>query len=379
MSALSKIHAIYDAREQCIRGDCGRGVIGYVSKNVPIELILAAGLLPIQLTGSPDESTLVGDIYMDEIFDGHVRSLFNRILEGRFNFCDLIIIPRTSEGLLQLYYFLIEARKWEPKRHFPDVYLFDLLQTPYWTTGRYVRGRVNALQQRLEDFSGKSIDDFSLREAVTAVNRTRDLQRKINALRRGTPSRLSGSDALRIFGASGFVPTAEYHELLAEIIASPPAPLTAGVRVMIKGSPHDNTRFYELVERCGAIVVSDDHTCGERMFDGRVRAADDLLDAIAFYYQTQSYSPRSYPQNDQDAHFLANVETAKVDAVIFFIEEHDDTFGWDYPDQKKALDHLGVSSLFLPLQSYREPDAAAQETAIRKFLETVTMRWQPAS
>lgn len=374
MSALSKIRAIYDAREQRVRGDCGRGIIGYISKNVPIELILAAGLLPIQLTGSPDESTLVGDVYMDDVFDGDVRSLFNRILEGHFNFCDLIIIPRTSEGLLQLYYLLLEVQKWEPKRRFPDVYLFDLLQTPYWTTGRYVRGRVDALRQRLEGLSGKQIDDVCLGEAVTAVNRTRDLQRDINALRRETPSRLSGSDALRIFGASGFVSTAEYHELLAEIIASPPAPLADGVRVMIKGSSHDNTRFYELVERCGAIVVSDDHTSGERNFDGYVRAADDPTDAIAFYYQTQSYSPRSYPQSDQDARFLANVEAAKVDAVIFFIEEHDDTFGWDYPDQKKALDRIGVSSLYLPLQSYREPDTAAQEAAVREFLQSVKAR-----
>ena len=59
---------------------------------------------------------------------------------------------------------------------------------------------------------------------------------------------------------------------------------------MIKGSPHDDTRFYEVVERCGGLVVADDHTCGERMFDGGVREADDLLDAIAFYYQTQSFS-----------------------------------------------------------------------------------------
>jgi benzoyl-CoA reductase/2-hydroxyglutaryl-CoA dehydratase subunit BcrC/BadD/HgdB len=378
MSALSKIHAIYGAREQSARGDRGRGVVGYISNNVPIELILAAGLTPIQLTGSAKESTPVGDVYMEEIFDGYVRSLFNRILEGRFNFCDLIVIPRTSEGLLQLYYFLAEVRKWEPERHFSDVYLFDLLQTPYWATGRYVRGRVDALKQRLEELSGEPTDDRSIRDAVSTVNRTRDLQRQVNALRRDTPSRLSGSDALRIFGANGFTSPAEYQALLTEIIAAPPASLTTGVRVMIKGSPHDDTRFYELVERCGGIVVADDHTWGERMFDGRVRETNDQLDAIAFYYQTQSFSPRSYPQSDQDARFLANVEAAKVDAVIFFIEEHDDTFGWDYPDQKKVLDRLGIPSLYLPLQSYRKPDTAMQEAAVRTFLQGAAARW-PAS
>jgi benzoyl-CoA reductase/2-hydroxyglutaryl-CoA dehydratase subunit BcrC/BadD/HgdB len=134
MSALSKIQAIYSDREQSAWRRRGRGIVGYISNNVPVELILAADLTPIQLTGSAKESTPVGDTYMEEIFDSHIRSLFHRILIGRFNFCDLIVIPRTSEGLLQLYYFLAEVRKWEPERHFPEVYLFDLLQTPYWTT-----------------------------------------------------------------------------------------------------------------------------------------------------------------------------------------------------------------------------------------------------
>jgi len=374
MSALSKIQAIYGAREQSARLDRGRGIVGYISNNVPVELILAAGLTPVQLTGSPKEPTPVGDTYMEEIFDSYVRSLFNRILIGRFNFCDLIVIPRTSEGLLQLYYFLAEVRKWEPQRHFPEVYLFDLLQTPYWTTGRYVRGRIDALKQRLEEVAGEPISHRAICDAVSVVNRTREIQRQVNALRRVTPSRLSGSDALRIFGANGFTTPAEYQALLMEIIAAPPASLATGVRVMIKGSPHDDASFYELVERCGGIVVADDHTCGERMFDSSVRETDNPLDAIAFYYQTQSFSARSYPQSDQDVHFLATVDAAKVDAVIFFIEENDDTFGWDYPDQKKALDRLGIPSLYLPLQSHRNPDTASQEAAIAKFLRSAGAR-----
>jgi benzoyl-CoA reductase/2-hydroxyglutaryl-CoA dehydratase subunit BcrC/BadD/HgdB len=374
MPPLPTIYEIYSAREQYARGDRGEGIVGYISNNVPVELILAAGLVPIQLCGSADETTLTGDVYMEEIFDGYVRSLFNRLLEGRFNFCDLIVIPRTSEGLLQLYYYLAEARKWEPERHFPEVYLFDLLQTPYWTTGRYVRGRVDAFKQRLEALTHKPIEESSIRNAVAAVNHTRDLQRKVNALRRQTPPRLSGSDALRAFGAGGFVSPDDYRKLLTELLEAPPSPMAPNTRVMIKGSPHDNIRFYELVERCGATVVADDHAGGERMFDGNVREADDLLDAIAFYYQTDSFSPRSYPQSDQDARFLANVEAAKVEAVIFFIEEHDDTFGWDYPDQMKALDRLGIPSLYLPFQSYRSPDTAAQEKAVRNFLDGLAVR-----
>jgi benzoyl-CoA reductase/2-hydroxyglutaryl-CoA dehydratase subunit BcrC/BadD/HgdB len=371
MTAIDTIRSLYADREGEAkkRHAAGQKVVGYLSNNVPVELILAAGLYPVQLTGTPAEETPVGDDYMEHIFDGHIRSLFDRTLTGRFNFCDLIIIPRSSEGYLELYYFLEEVRKWEPSRRFPDIYLFDLLQTPYWTTGRYVRGRVDALKDKLEALAGQKITDAAIRDAVRAVNRSRDLLREVNALRRADPPLLSGTDALRIF-AGGFTERDEYNALLDGLLKGPPATKpTVGTRLMVKGSPQDSTRFYELVEANGAVVVADDHVCGERLFDGRVRDAIDVLDAIAFYYQTESCSPRSYPQSEQDARFLANVEAAGVEGMIFFVEEHDDTLGWDYPDQKKALDARGIPSTYLVHQSYRAPDISAQAAAVRDLVQ----------
>jgi benzoyl-CoA reductase/2-hydroxyglutaryl-CoA dehydratase subunit BcrC/BadD/HgdB len=377
MTAIDTIRALYSDREAWAKQQhaAGKKVVGYCSNNIPVELILAAGLQPVELTGSPAHATAVGDEYMETIFDGHIRSLFDRTLTGQFNFCDLILIPRSSEGYLELYYFLDEVRKWEPNRKFPEIYLFDLLQTPYWTTGRYVRGRVDALKAKLEQVAGHAISAERLLEAVKTVNRSRDLLRDINTLRRSDPPRLSGGDMLKVIAASGFTERGAYNALLEELAKPQSAgkPLS-GARLMVKGSPQGTTEFYDLVEKNGAVVVADDHVNGERAFDGRVREAQDLLDAISFYYQTESYSPRSYPQSTQDARFMANVEAAGVDGVIFFVEEHDDTLGWDYPDQKKLLDARGIPSVYLVHQSYRTPDRAAQTAAVRDLVQRAAAR-----
>lgn len=374
--ARDSLRAIYNDREAPARTAVqhGQKVIGCISNNVPEELILAAGMLPVQITGDPSESTDVGDRYMEEFNDGNVRSLFDRILRGHFNYLDLIIIPRTSESYLQLYYYLLEARNWEPDLPFPEVYLFDLLQTPFYITGRYVRGRMDALKAKLEALVGSVIQDDAIAHAISVTNANRQALAELNRVRRNDPSALKGSDMLQIISASQFMDKATHTDLVNTILLGLDQSATNRTRprVMIKGSPHDNSAFYELVEGCGAHIVSDDHVWGERLFEHPIVTHADLMESLTLQYQRFSVSPRSYPQIDQDAIFGRLVEDAEVDAVIFYLDENDDTLGWDYPKQKALLDKLDIPSLYLKFQPYRLPDSAAQVRIVSQFLDQVS-------
>src|SRR6185437_11800892 len=143
-----------------------------------------------------------------------------RMLRGHYSFADLIVVPRTSESYLQLYYYLLEVRKWEPERRFPDLYLFDLLQAPNWTVGSYDRGRLDDLRHRLHRVAGRAMTD------------------EVNGLRRRDPPLISGTDMLRIAGAAGFMAIADHSAALRVILAGADAlsPI-AGKRIMVKGSP----------------------------------------------------------------------------------------------------------------------------------------------
>jgi benzoyl-CoA reductase/2-hydroxyglutaryl-CoA dehydratase subunit BcrC/BadD/HgdB len=364
MEALEKLHRHYREREQVARATqrSGDKVIGYFGNTVPTELILAAGMFPARLTGDPTETTERGDKYMEEFHDGEIRSIFDRMLRGHFNFCDLIVIPRTSESFLQLYYYLLEVRRWEPDRPFPELYLFDLLQAPGETVARYDRGRLEDLRRTLDRIAGRVMGDDAIRSAITTVNENRALLDEVNQLRRHT--KLSGTDMLRIYGTVGFTATDIHSACLREILAGVDT-LTAipGARLMVKGSPHDDDAFYLLVESSGGVIVADDHTAGERAFEYRVTEGDAMA-ALTEHYHRHSPSPRSYPQAEQDRHFIELVEQARVQGVLFFHDEWDDVLGWDYPEQKKLLDARGIPSVFLKKQSYRAPDRAAQRDAV---------------
>ncbi|MGH6989063.1 MAG: 2-hydroxyacyl-CoA dehydratase subunit D [Stellaceae bacterium] len=374
MNAIDMLRQAYRDREQAARAAHERGakVVGYFSNNVPEELILAAGLVPVRLTGDPADTTELGDRYMEEFCDGPIRSIFDRMLRGHFNFADLIIIPRTSESYLQLYYYLLEVRNWEPARSFPEIYLFDLLQAPNWTVGRYDRGRLDALRSRLDELAGMAMTDDTILKAITTVNENRRLLARVNALHRRDPPLVSGADMLRITATAGFMSKDAHNAALLEILADATAnELRPGARVMVKGTAHDDDQFYELVEACGATIVADDHVTGERAFEHQVAEDGDVMEALTTHYHRHSPSPRSYPQAEQDKRFLALIDDAHVQGVIFFHDEWDDVHGWDYPVEKKLLDERNIPSTFLKKQPYRMPDRAAQRATVMGLLRAI--------
>lgn len=346
----------------------GQRVVAYLGNATPVELILAAGAFPLEMRGDPREETPLATRFIDDDFDGDLKSVYQRIVSGHYDVADLIVIPRSSNGYLYLYYFLLETRRMLPDHPFPEVVLFDVLHTPYWSTGQYVQGRLVALKEKLEQVCRRSIDDDALRAAIATVNGSRMALQVLNGLRR--EARLSGADLLAAVAAAGCVgpeaAAAQARAVLEEASRFEPRP---GMRLMVKGAPHDNLGFYTLVESLGAVIVADDHVSGERSFEHLVDPGLDPIAALAQHYHLHAPGIRSFPQSAQDRRFIEIAERAEVEGVVFFHDEFDDTLGWDYPEQKRLLDERGIPSVFLQQQSYRAPDRAAQEAAIRTLLE----------
>jgi benzoyl-CoA reductase/2-hydroxyglutaryl-CoA dehydratase subunit BcrC/BadD/HgdB len=364
---MEALRRAYEHRTEAAKAS-GMPVVAYLGNAVPVELIVAAGCFPMQMSGDPAEDVPLAEHYLDDDFDGDLCSVYQRIVSGYYNFADLIVLPRSSNGYLYLYYFLLETRRLR-EQAFPEVVLFDVLHTPYWSTGQYVYGRVADLKSRFEQLTGRPIGEEAMRRAIRIVNRSRSALQAVNALRRHDLPRLSGADMLRAIGAARYIAPAAGAELCDALLKQADSlPPLHGVRVMVKGAPHDNASFYELVESLGAVIVADDHTAGERTIEHLVDEAIEPMAALAQHYHLHTASIRSFPQAAQDKRFIEIVETASVRAVIFFHDEFDDTLGWDYPEQKRLLDERGIPSVFLQQQSYRAPDRAAQQAAVADLL-----------
>ncbi|WBS00691.1 2-hydroxyacyl-CoA dehydratase family protein [Pseudoduganella sp. SL102] len=373
MSPSGPLDALRRAYDERLAGAtraraAGTPVVAYLGNATPVELIVAAGAHPLLMSGDPREDTPLAERFLDDDFDGDLRSVYQRVVTGHYNLADLIVIPRSSNGYLYLYYFLLETRRMLPETTFPEVVLFDVLHTPYLSTGQYVLGRLAALKTRLEKLGGRAIDAAGLRQAIAVVNGSRAALQALNSLRR--EGRIAGADMLRATGAAGYAGPAAAAAMLRDACdEAARMPLRTGMRLMVKGAPHDNAAFYELVESLNAHIVADDHVSGERGFEHLVDEGIEPLAALAQHYHLHTPGIRSFPQAAQDRRFLEIVEQARVEGVVFFHDEFDDTLGWDYPEQKRLLEARGIPAVLLQRQSYRAPDRAAQQAAIRALLE----------
>jgi benzoyl-CoA reductase/2-hydroxyglutaryl-CoA dehydratase subunit BcrC/BadD/HgdB len=369
--ALRRLRAAYDDRlgEARRRRAGGSRIVAYFLNSVPVEIIIAAGFDPLRLVGDPARRAAIADRYMEDYMDGEVRSILGSILTGEFDIADLLVLPRSSEVYLQLYYFLRELPEWEPDAPIPDTYLFDLLQSPHWLTARFDIGRMRAFAEHLGALGGVAIDDAALVAAIRRVNALRRALQRAAGLWRGETIALDGIDALKVIGAASILPVDEATATIEALVADAPAPLAQnGPRIMLKGSPQSDPHVTRLIEEAGGRVVAHDHVAGDPTFRALVAEQGDPWEALATHYQRHIPGPRVHPQAEQDDLFVALAREAAVDGVIFFHDEWDDTLGWEYPDQRKRLDTEGIASLFMKRQPYFDPPVDEQRRAIAAFI-----------
>ena len=375
MTAFETMQKYYTERVLAAREWRRKGgrVAAYFSGEVPEELIIASGLLPLRCTGDPQDGTELADRYMEYYFDTQVRSMNNQMLKGNYDFADVIIVPRSSDSVLRLYYWLCEEKRINQAMPFEHPYLFDKPRTRTRSAGLYMVDRVRALKQRLEQFTGLEISNKSLSQAIAITNENRSLLQKIADLRMTLPPNISGVEALQIIGASFFIPKAEHNKLLRQFLEdAEQLPVQDGskIRLFVSGSAIDNLQLYELIESCNTIIVAEDVDTGNRYFNGLIDTSLDPLEAIANRYWLLP-SAQAVPMSIYNTYVLEAIKKAQPQGVIFNYLQWDDAPAWHYPDLKSELDQIGIPSLLFEFQEYSLSAPQRLKTRIEAFVELI--------
>jgi len=350
----------------------GGKVVGYVYTSVPEEIIVAAGFLPIMITGNPTISTEAGDKYMEDYFCPFVRSVHNLFVLGKYDFLDLAIFPHTNDSIKRCYFYLWTEKQLEPELKIPPLTIFDSLHTRKHIANRYVRGRIGALKEKMEALAGREITRDDLMQAIEVYNESRTLLKKVAELRRADPPRISGVEALQIIGSSFFMPKEEHNKLLREFLAdADKLPTRNGVRLFLSGTIVDNTQLYELIESCGATIVSEDICTGNRYSDNLVDTSLDPLDALTDRYHTKSHEGRMYPLGILVDYAANAAQEAGAQGAIFNYLQWDDSHGWNFPSQRDALKAVGIPSIAFDMQEYKLSGQEQLRTRTEAFVEMI--------
>jgi len=263
----------------------GRKLVGILCEFTPRELIMAAGAMPVCLCGGEAATIPAAEEHLPANLCPLIKSTFGFAVQGTNPFLeqvDLLVAETTCDGKKKMYELLAER--------YP-MYVLELPQKPrdpdaleHWVA------ELRKLRGVLETVLEATIDDDAIRAAIVAMNRERDLRRRLAALLRADEPPLTGRELLDLKSLISCIPAdlEHYERALLELpgrTISPPG--RERTRVLVTGVPHPHgaERVIDLIEANGGLVVVQENCTGLKPLLEDVEAtAEDPVRALAETY-----------------------------------------------------------------------------------------------
>ncbi|MCP4681860.1 MAG: 2-hydroxyacyl-CoA dehydratase, partial [Desulfobacterales bacterium] len=144
-----------------------RQLCGYFCDYVPEELLWAAGMTTIRITGGSGNVT-AADKHMQSNVCSFARRCFDQALEGVFDYLDGLVIPHTCDIMTRMYDLWAYRLKKPEFLHY--LWLPHKVFDP--STEGLMTGEVNRLKKCIEEHIGKEISNESIKEAILLFNKS---------------------------------------------------------------------------------------------------------------------------------------------------------------------------------------------------------------
>lgn len=356
----------------------GEKIIGYICSFVPLEMITAAGCVPIRMRGDVREPVTKGDNLLETIVCPYYRSCFDLAVKGKYDFLTGMVIPHACDSM---------TRSFSTFRYSLDYPYFHFVNIPSVVkehSFEFFSAELGLFKKSLEEFTGKQITDGSLREAIGLHNRNRDKARAIYEYRKSDPPLISGTELTMTLTAGSSLPIGEANGLFDEVLEAlerrTEAPLQPGPRIMIDGACVDNVELVRIVEGLGANVVTDTLCNGTRDYFPRVAEGGDAIDALSRRYLAGIRCPKTYRENtagtfegdiaDRFSDIGQYAKAFHVDGAILYVYRYCDPFGFEVPARKAYYESIDVPLLCLE-DEYSAGTIGQLKTRIQAFLEMI--------
>lgn len=350
-TAFSALKSVYDHRERAAaqwRAQGGK-VLGKLGCDVPDELVIAAGMLPVQIYADPTKKLAETDKYLEHAFDPMVRAQFEKIVDGTYrDQIDYLAISNSTDVVIRVYLYLRELRRVEPDKPVPPVTFIDWLFSRHRVHQVRDEFVVDLFKKQLEEWTGREITGEHVRAAGQICNENRQALREMARLRRGREVRISGSEALVIIGAGLFMEKAAHTALVKRVAEDAKSwPVLTGPRVFYTGANQEDTGLYEKMEDAGLVVVGEDIDWGDRSYDRDYNLEYAPIRAVVDRYLFREFSAKKATVAQRVEALDREVDAAGAQGVIFYTNQYDEVATWDMPNQRKSLEARGLKDITL--------------------------------
>ncbi|MDH7606562.1 MAG: 2-hydroxyacyl-CoA dehydratase family protein [Candidatus Bathyarchaeota archaeon] len=372
---------IVEAREE------GKKVIGYTCMFAPIELILAAGAIPVRVSSGLYDPVKLGNRVVPVEVCPVVRSTIGVKMVGLSPYLELsdaLITSLTCDGMTKLSEILSD---YKPVWTLCPPRLKDSEQSiSFW------KEELKAVKEKIEKLTGTKITSSKLKSAIERLHRATRAFRRLQDLRKGNPV-IMGRDAMLVNQTLMWDDVERWTQKTEKLCDELERRVQGKVwacpietpRVMIAGTPiiwTDNWKLPNIVEEANpqGVIVADELCSGDRFLYDPVGVdewtMEDMFNAVADRYLLPSTCPcfTSEDGNEDRVNWIkARVEERRVDGVVYHVYRGCMLYAMEYMRIKKVLDKINVPVYYLDTDYTRE-DVGQIKTRVEAFLEMLKSR-----
>jgi bcr-type benzoyl-CoA reductase subunit C len=368
MTELAALAALVDEARAPLSGwpdrYPGRPAIGVLCSYVPVEMIHAAGMVPVRVRGTC-APVRHADAHLQSFTCALCRGTLDQLLDGGLQVLNGVVFAHSCDAMQAL------ADLW--RMNAGPGYRLDVVMQPGNLTSpaarRFLTTELERFRRRLSEWAGRPVTDDDLRASIAVYDETR---RRVQALH-GYRDRLTAPEFVAVLDAAQAMPPERLNLLLADLLAVLPAAPSRGARpdgprLFLTGAVLDEPRVLELIEDLGARVVGDDLCSVSRAFHGQVGLDGDPIDALVDYFLLRPPCPAKYSAGyDPGRALLDQVRRVQATGVVFVLEKFCDPHAFDRALVVPALDRSGIPHLLLEIE--QTVSVEALRTRLQAFVE----------
>ena len=346
--------------------------IGWLCSFATEEIVMAAGLIPLRLSGQVEATTVV-DAYIYSNLCPYVKSILALGINGKAKELDGLVFVRSCDGMRRM------CEVWKSYVGTRFTYMLEVPKNRDEAAIEYFASQLRKFASAVEQEFRVKITKASLNQAIKTVNEARRLMQDIYQIQRSTPLPLPGSHVFQL-GLEGMktekksfiAKLKEYYREARKRVKQRRS--GSETRVLISGNVIDRPELFNLIEAAGADVAAADLCTAMRYFDHPVEDNnDDPYLALAQRYLGKLRCARMTGLAEHLAELKELVKTYAADGVVYTSVKFCDQHLYDAPYLAEKLRDEKIPVLFLE-NDYTWGNIGQLKTRIEAFVEMLETR-----
>ncbi|MEL1135572.1 double-cubane-cluster-containing anaerobic reductase [Desulfitobacterium sp. THU1] len=356
--------------------DQGKKVAGVFCTYAPLELVLAAGAVPVGLCAFSDETIPEAEKVLPRNLCPLIKSSYGFAITDKcpyMYFSDLMIGETTCDGKKKMYELLGEIK---------NLHVMQLPQSQNDEASKELWYKeVLRLKERIEQDFGVTITDENIKKAIKIKNEERKLLKEFYELSKACPPPITGAEQLKVLYGSQFKfdPGTKLRDI-REAIDKVKADQANGVenvaksakRILITGCPLAGVteKVVKAIEESGGVVVAYENCIGIKPIENLVDETIDPYQAIADRYLKIGCSVMT-PNTNRMELLTRLVDEFKVDGVVEMTLQACHTYNLETAQIRNLMQKEEVP--FISVETdYSTSDAAQLKTRLAAFIEMLS-------